>query len=100
MNKLLSGIVNWLLPLVAIIVGTLFVVVVAGIIVYAVKKETISTIDSLPYSRPHLDFVREDNVRCVAWIVVEAGHYFVLCQDEPPMIASIADVHRLGRPRI
>lgn len=52
--------------------------------------------DTLPYSRPHLDWFREeDSKRCVGWIFVDMGAYFIICDREPPIIAPIHDAHRM-----
>jgi hypothetical protein len=56
----------------------------------------INNPDTLPYSRPHLDWVREeDGKRCVGWIYPEMGAYFVLCDREAPFVAPIHEAHRM-----
>lgn len=57
--------------------------------------------DTLPYSRPHLDWQRaEDGVRCVGWIIIERGHYFVICHREPPMLLPIHEANEMFRERM
>lgn len=56
----------------------------------------INNPDTLPYSRPHLDWVRkEDGKRCVGWMFMDMGAYFIVCDREAPFVAPIHDAHRM-----
>ena len=52
----------------------------------------------LPYTRPHLEFVREDEVKCAAWILMPQGQYVVLCENEPVELVQGSEIHGMKQP--
>lgn len=70
------------------------VVMTVGIF-YSVEHLARSNERQLPYSRPHVEFTRDDGIDCAAWIVVMQGAYAVLCENEPVAIVPVHEVHRM-----
>lgn len=79
----------------ATLVGFVFV---AGVAVFA--SEVFSNYNnkpSLPYSRPHIEFVKPDETRCVAWIKPQAGVYVMLCENQEPEFIAIHNMRNERR---
>lgn len=56
----------------------------------------VRALPSLPYSRPHLEFQGKHNEPCAAWMFVELGIYFIICDQQPPTAMAVSDVHNMS----
>ena len=73
------------------------VLVLLGVAAYstAAAFSLINNKYSLPYSRPHIEFLSDDGTECAAWIRPDRGAYIVLCADTVPEIVNIHDMNEM-----